>query len=187
MEKQPVDKKEPQADKSTNVKIVQLSPDDWKELRYLKHKSLMQEPIAFEDFESGKKKYIERTELQWREKLDEKASFNLTFLAEDNGNYVGMISALLVANEHKAVVQHMYVDAEDHRGQGIGRSLLVYLMDELKCRDGIHEVELVVVEGQIAARNLYENLGFRETGRVKAKRGDNMVTEIEMKLSLRTN
>ena len=86
------------------VRLVKLSPDQWEELRDFKISSLQQEPIAFEDFESGMTRYQSRTEEEWRNWLTNRN--RVALFAMDNGRPVGMVSALV--GENTAYFQHMY-------------------------------------------------------------------------------
>jgi ribosomal-protein-alanine N-acetyltransferase len=54
--------------------------------------------------------------------------------------------------------------SEDHRGQGVGRTLLLDLMDEAR-RRGVRELFLEVRADNPAAIALYKSVGFREIGR----------------------
>ena len=170
--------------KPSQIRIVQLGQNDWEILRELKLRSLGQEPIAFEDQETGLKRYSARSEEEWRRKLDEEASSTISLFADDNGRYIGTVNAILELDEKKALVQHMYVDPEGNRGKGIGRKLLTTLIDKLKERVDIEKAELAVVETQRPARLLYESLGFKEIRRVRTRRGNEIFTEIEMELEL---
>lgn len=53
--------------------------------------------------------------------------------------------------------------AKDCRGHGYGRELMYHLLDTAKYRD-IRQVTLEVRESNVAARMLYESLGFRRAG-----------------------
>ena len=170
--------------KSSNVSIVQLQPDSWEILRELKLRSLEQEPIAFEDQSEGMARYSARTEEEWKKKLDEELSSTISVFAEDNGKYIGMVNAVINHAEEKALIQHMYVDAKDYRGQGIGRQLLEVLIQKLKDRGDIKKAELAVLETQTPAIRLYESLGFQKVGEAEARRGNDTYTELEMELKL---
>lgn len=167
----------------SEVKIVKLSPDDWYVLRDLKLRSLEQEPIAFEDYEQGKKRYLRRSEEEWRLRMTEDPRDGVTLYAQEGDEYVGMVNALRL-DETSAIVQHMYVDSRGHRGKGIGRQLLTQLIDEIGKMGDIEKVYLAVVETQTAARNLYESIGFYEKRRGRAKRGKEIFGEIDMELEL---
>ena len=148
--------------RSSNVRIVQLTPEDWEILRKLKLRSLQQEPIAFLDYENGMKTYLERTEDEWRKKLDEQASSTVYVFAEEHGEFIGMVNALINEKEKEALIQHLYVDS-DHRGQMVGKRLL---------------------ETQKPAIRLYERLGFEKMSESVVMRGDRHYKSFGMQLIL---
>lgn len=172
------------AEKNSLV-ITKLTPDDWQVLRDIKLKSLDEEPIAFEDVEDGKKKYLDRTEDEWRARLNPEIKDKTWLFAQDTdtGKYIGAIFSHVSGGI--ATLQHVYVD-KDHRGRGIGKNLLVSIIEKLKTRGGITDVEIQVLTTQEAAINLYHSLGFKDVRTVPgaAKRGEKMYDEIEMELSL---
>lgn len=166
------------------VEIVQLSPENWSVLRELEIRSLEQESIAFEDQELGMKRNLSRTPEFWKSRLDENTSPNISVFAKDGDQFIGMVSAVIYKNYGYALIRHLYVDKQGHRGLGIGRNLLESLLAKLRATQDIWKAKLFVVETQDAARSLYESLGFRETGRHQAKRGNEVYTEIEMELDI---
>lgn len=169
--------------KVSNVKIVQLKPDDWEVLRDIKLKSLGQEPIAFEDQKEGMARYSARTEAEWRGKLDEEASSTVSVFARNGEDYVGTVNGIINIDEKKALIQHMYVD-QGYRGRGIGRELLETLIQKLKDRGDIKKAELAVVKDQKPAIQLYKSLGFKEVREVQVKRGNQTYTELVMEREL---
>jgi len=64
---------------------------------------------------------------------------------------------------HKGRIWGVYVRASC-RAQGIGRALLVALLERIKTCPGVEQVSLTVVSGQEAARSLYCSLGFEPFG-----------------------
>lgn len=165
------------------ISITELKPDDWEVLKDLKIESLGQEPLAFEDVEEGLKKYLDRTEEEWRDNLAGigHSGKKITLFAkeEKENKYVGMVSALI--NGSTATIQHMYVD-NGYRGLKIGKKLLEELIAQLKKDTTINKIELQVLATQTAAINLYHSLGFKDIRTVKAKRGEVEYDEIEMEL-----
>lgn len=177
------------------IRVVELSPDQWTVLRDLKLRSLDQEPIAFADPEEERTKYVHRSEDEWRAILSGKMSGGregetVMVFAEDNGHYIGMVSAIIPAGQseeaRKATIQHMYVDSQGYRGLGVGKQLLSALLEKLRARGDIKKAELSVVTTQVPARKLYERTEFRTVKTVArgAKRGQNVYDEIEMELDL---
>ena len=69
----------------------------------------------------------------------------------------------LAKARHKGRIWGVYV-RESCRGQGIGRALLVALLERIKACPGVEQVSLTVVSGQEAARALYRSLGFNPYG-----------------------
>lgn len=169
--------------KPSDITIVQLTPDDWRVLRDIKLRSLEAEPVAFEDQEEGLARYRTRTEAGWRDKLDWRTSSTISVFACGGEDFVGMVSAIVYEERKRALVQHMYVDA-DYRGRKIGKQLMEDLIGKLENRGDIEKAELTVVKDQTPARKLYESLGFVETGRHWALRGNETFMEIDMEKDL---
>ncbi len=57
----------------------------------------------------------------------------------------------------------MYV-APEVRGQGIGKQLMQALLTRCTTISGVEQIHLGVVTTNVAARHLYETLGFRTYG-----------------------
>jgi ribosomal protein S18 acetylase RimI-like enzyme len=153
-----------------NIRIVELSPDEWQRLRDLKVSSLEQEPVAFSDPETSIQKYLKRTEDEWRQILSGKMSrgypgrsLNIFAKDIDTNNLVGMVSAIILDGQRDgsvmATVQHMFVD-KNYRIRKIGSSLLTELLHKLRNRTRTNIVELWVVTTQEAAISMYRGYGF---------------------------
>lgn len=85
----------------------------------------------------------------------------LVFLiCEVDGKLAGMASMATysVISGHKGMIEDVVVDA-GHRGQGIGRALIVQLLEEGRKRQ-LSEVLLFTGHHRTAAINLYQSLGF---------------------------
>ncbi len=67
-------------------------------------------------------------------------------------------------SRHKGRVWGVYV-TEAARGSGIGRELMRALIERAKGEPGLVQVMLTVTTEQVAARRLYESLGFVAFGR----------------------
>ncbi|MBD1421639.1 GNAT family N-acetyltransferase [Sphingobacterium chuzhouense] len=78
-----------------------------------------------------------------------------------DGNLVGIASMAVycVISGHKGWIEDVVVD-NAYRGQGIGRKLIEYLLKYSR-EMNLTEVLLFTESHRIAARKLYENLGFR--------------------------
>ena len=64
---------------------------------------------------------------------------------------------------HKGFIRGVYVTAEC-RSKGIGRALLVELLQRLRFETGLVQVTLAVASKQTAAKRLYSTLGFKIYG-----------------------
>ena len=109
-----------------------------------------------------------------RQTTMESAAQRLTAHPDDNfvlgafrdGQLVGMAGFFrspLTKIRHKGRIWGVYV-RENRRGQGIGRALLVALLERIKACPGVEQVILTVVNGQEAAMALYRSLGFHTYG-----------------------
>jgi RimJ/RimL family protein N-acetyltransferase len=89
--------------------------------------------------------------------------------------------------KHKGRVWGMYV-ADSVRGQGIGRALLLALLDRARQIPDLEEVQLSVAVSQVAARKLYASVGFESYGRERRalRVGEQSIDEDYMALNLRT-
>jgi GNAT superfamily N-acetyltransferase len=71
------------------------------------------------------------------------------------------------------------ITAEEHRGQGLGRTLMAAVEDELRGRGArTLRVETSSLEGQGGARRFYLRAGYDEVGRIRDfyRPGDDLVT-----------
>jgi ribosomal protein S18 acetylase RimI-like enzyme len=83
------------------------------------------------------------------------------------GPLVGTVALIRSQGErerHKASLVGMYV-APEAAGRGVGRALVATLLERAKRIDGLRQVQLVVTSTNVAARGLYESLGFVAYGR----------------------
>lgn len=73
----------------------------------------------------------------------------------------------------------------DHRGRGLGRTMMKLLIDRAAARPGAACLALSVFEGNRTARALYESLGFTDSGgRVSVHVGQEVWIGLELKLAL---
>lgn len=174
------------------IAIVKLAPDDWHMFKAFKILSLEQEAIAFEDQEKGLERYLAREDEEWKKmlggKLLGKEGEAIYLFAQDGAILVGMLSVKIPKNDleskNTAFIEHMYVEP-DYRGKGIGRKLLLSIINELKEREGLERAWLSVISTQIPARKLYESAGFGAVKSYTVKRGQESFDEILMELELK--
>jgi [ribosomal protein S18]-alanine N-acetyltransferase len=101
------------------------------------------------------------------------------WLAELEGNVVGMIVAWLIVDEaHVATL----ATHPDFRRQGIAKKLLAHALQQL-IKEGARSSFLEVRESNMAARDLYHKFGYEETGRRRRYYKDNDEDAILMNLA----
>ncbi len=84
------------------------------------------------------------------------------FGAFDGDELVGMVGAgreTAPKLQHKGYIRSMYVAAAQ-RGKGLGKQLLEHALAFAANMEGLHQVTLVVTDGNAPAIALYESMGF---------------------------
>ena len=87
---------------------------------------------------------------------------NFTLGAFDNGTLIGMATFIReagVKERHKGRVYGVYVSST-HRGKGVGRALMMELLERVKRDASVEQILLAVAATQIAAKRLYASFGF---------------------------
>jgi RimJ/RimL family protein N-acetyltransferase len=154
----------------------------WRELRL---EALEREPYAFgESAAEHRVKTIE--EISARLVSGSNGSFVEGAFVD--GRLAGVAGFVRVQNEkekHKGFIWGVYV-SEKWRAKGIGRRLLVELLQNARTQSGLEQITLTVATGQTGARRLYASLGFESFGceRDALKVGDVYVDEEHMLLRL---
>lgn len=162
------------------MKIISNTPlEEWEKYKYLRIEALKNVPQAFlDDIDEAEKTPKE----DWQKKMG-----NMYF-AEVDGKWVGMVGAY---QEEKTKVRHIlnivsvYVSPE-YRGQGIGKVLLQYVIEQAKKNPEIKKLSLGVVTTQEPAQAMYKSLGFIVGGHLKyaVKVGEEYFDEYLMELYL---
>lgn len=86
--------------------------------------------------------------------------------AYDDGNLVGIARFVRETDQkvkHKGNIYGMYV-APEMRGRGVGRAILIDMIDRVKKMEGVEQIHLSVVSSNFSAKKLYESLGFKSYG-----------------------
>jgi ribosomal protein S18 acetylase RimI-like enzyme len=157
------------------VTIDVLGPDDWRDLRAIRLEAFRRAPAAFSTTYA---EALARPDEDWRERLASARSIHLA--ARSRGCPVGMVGGHLTSDEGDptvGVVFGMYV-REAYRGQGIGRRLLLRLLDRFAAAPAIAVVRLWVRPSQRPALRLYASLGFRVVGEEEDGSGRELIMEL---------
>jgi RimJ/RimL family protein N-acetyltransferase len=119
------------------------------------------EPVVGEDKWLGAQPPLDRTSCieRWRIDLDDPSA--VRFVVDDDGRLAGEANAHLTGGRADLGMSV----ASEHRGRGIGRALVTAVIAWAHA-NGAHKVTLQVWPHNVAARNLYERLGFVEEGRL---------------------
>jgi ribosomal protein S18 acetylase RimI-like enzyme len=166
------------------VRVVRLSPQDWRIFKVIRLEALRLEPAAFS---SAYAETRTRPDESWRQWLETPRCLVLVALAGERP--IGIVGAYLGSEDGDASVAFvfgMYVNRE-YRRQGVGRRLLTSLMDLVLEFPEIAAIRLWVTEERDSARILYESVGFQVVSRESQKLlGDGLLRdELVMERSVR--
>jgi ribosomal protein S18 acetylase RimI-like enzyme len=154
----------------------------------LRLEALELEPQSFaESAEEHRTTSIELAAARLREAGD--SSFVLgAFLSGALVGLAGFFREKHLKARHKGRIWGVYVRTNCRR-QGIGRALVVALLEKIKTLPGLEQVSLTVTSRQVAAKTLYRSLGFESFGLERAafKIGEQYFDEEYMVLRLRQN
>jgi len=125
--------------------------------------ALENEPFAFgKAVEEHQATSVETVALRFRDT----AGGNFTLGAFEDGNLVGIatfVREMELKARHKGRVFGVYVTASQRR-KGVGRALIVALLERARQDSSLEQVLLAVATGQNAAKQLYRDCGFQTYG-----------------------
>lgn len=146
-----------------NTLIVRpFAGSEWPLYRSLRLRSLADAPAAFGSTLAAEQ---ERKDDDWAWRLGLAASSgrDLPLLAEVNGLPAGLAWAKFDAHDPRVVNLFQMWVAPESRGQGVAAALLSRALEWAGARKA-SAMQLGVMEGNDAARRLYERMGFAAAG-----------------------
>lgn len=160
---------------NSDVRIINLPISRWKEYKALRLEAVRSEPQAYRTtYEEASTSPDEK----WLEILGnaEKENKDILFFAEDDGKLVGMTGAFFnktPETENAAMIYGVYLNKK-YRGQGIGKQLLLKVLERLENISTISKAVIMVNTQQTIAHSLYRNLGFQEVKKVTLTMADGL-------------
>jgi ribosomal protein S18 acetylase RimI-like enzyme len=155
-----------------NLKVVKLTPDEWRLYRQHRLEALLAEPQAFG---SSYADVLQRPDSHWQERLIEAQSGKKSWLlfAKENAQIIGMIGAFRAEESDVVEIVSVYVTQEKRR-LGVANALMAAILDEVGKGNAIRKVVIGVNAGQTAAVSLYQHNGFQIVGEKNGVMGDGM-------------
>ncbi len=143
------------------MKITKLPISRWLDYKNLYMESIANSPQAFL---WSKEEISSKEDSEWQDRIK-----NMFFAITDDEKLVGMAGFYCEEKKklaHIANIVRVYVSPEC-RGKGIGKKLLLTVIEEIKSKPEIKKIQLGVIATQISALNLYESVGFEKVGELK--------------------
>lgn len=154
------------------VDIARLGEQEWEVYRDVRLASLEEAPSAFGSRLAAE---LDRTEADWRDRLERRTQF----VAREEGRPVGTVGCLAEAEGAMELVS-MWV-APPARGTGVADLLVDAVVAEARDH-GCETIVAWVSEGNEPAERLYVRHGFVRTGRVQPVDVDRPVRGVEFEM-----
>ena len=162
--------------------VRRIREDEGQSLRAVRLAALADAPAAFASTYDAEAQFVDEV---WdgRARGGSTGGDLATFLAEDDGQVVGLVSGYRPDPAATTVELVSMWIAPAARREGIGRGLVAALVD-WAAESGAGAVELWVTRGNDAAQRLYERAGFQTTDDVKPLPSDPCKDEVRMTRTL---
>lgn len=134
----------------------ELRSEDWEELRELRLKALRESGNSFLSNYGRESAYKPGA---W---VAEFERGHWWVLPDDDGSAAGLIGAAKA--EGRWYLEYLWIDPAKRR-RGLAEKLTDHVIGHLADAEGADDVALWVIEGNDAAKSLYEKMGFAEEGR----------------------
>lgn len=169
---------------SVDFVVDRLRPEYWRAWRELRLRALAESPEAFGSTYEENVRVTAETWQQRTRAFAAPAGDRAMFVAIDQATreWIGCAGSHVDVDGTPNLIS-MWV-APEHRGRGVGSSLVDAVIDWARATGHVR-VRLDVVRGQESAVRLYGRLGFRHTGRSTPMERDPDLVEDEMVLRLR--
>ena len=153
---------------------VRLTPADWRAYRDLRLAALAESPTAFGSRHADEARL---DEARWRARLaEDRVTYAMTAGPQD---WCALASGVPDEDGRPIVwVVSMWV-APDRRGLGLAAGLIELIADRA-AESGAAELRLHVTSNNVAARRVYERVGFVATGQTLPHDHDPTLHEVEM-------
>ena len=141
-----------------------LTVDDAEAFWHLRLEMLRNDPESFADSDEEHLKTTIETARERLSKNDPKSNFVVGMF--EHGQMIGTAGFFRRPNykeRHKGHIWGVYVKG-DYRGKGLGKALMAELLLRVRSQTGLEQVNLGVSTDQLAAKKLYESLGFEVYG-----------------------
>jgi len=146
------------------MEIRQLTADDWEIYKSIRLDSLINEPQAFQSRYEDEVLY---TEDRWRKKTTPQTNpLSALFCTIFNQEALGVLGLYQDRDGKDPEVANLYAVyvRPEHRGKGLSKKLLALAIETVSKDKQIQRIDLCVEKGQVAAKGLYDSMGFSVTG-----------------------